>query len=99
MNGAPRQDSPETARQPGPGQGRGKAHLRLLRALAYALAICVVLCAGVIGYGLWMLSQGPVSLDRFTPHLSNSLSSGPHGVRGALDRTELSWEPGLRFQL
>jgi len=99
MNGAPRQDSPETARQPGPGQGRGKAHLRLLRALAYALAICVVLCAGVIGYGLWMLSQGPVSLDRFTPYLSNSLSSGPHGVRVAIDRTELSWEPGLRFQL
>src|ERR1700684_893948 len=99
MNGAPRQDSPETARQPEPGQGRGNAHLRFLRYLAYGLAVCIVLCIGWIGYGLWMLSQGPVSLDRFTPYLSNSLSSGPHGVEVAIDRTVLSWEPGLSFQL
>jgi hypothetical protein len=99
MNGAPRKDAAETARQAGPGQDHGKAHLRFLRNLAYVLAAIVVLCAGVAGYGLWILSKGPVSLDRFTPYLSSALSSGPNGVRVAIDRTVLSWEPGLRFQL
>src|SRR5208282_2436063 len=102
MNGAPRKDSAETARQAGLGQDQGTSylrHLRHLRRLGYGLAVFVVLCAGLIGYGLWILSQGPVSLDRFTPYLARSLSSGPNGVQVTIDRTELSWEPGLSFQL
>ena len=102
MNGAPRKDSAETARQAGLGQDQGTSylrHLRHLRRLGYGLAVFVVLCAGLIGYGLWILSQGPVSLDRFTPYLARSLSSGPNGVQVTIDRTELSWEPGLSFRL
>jgi len=99
MDGDPRRDAAETARQDGPGQDRAHAHLRFLRRLVYILAGLAGVCAVLVGYGLWMLSRGPISLDPFAPYLSRSLSSGPHGVEVTIDHAVLSWEPGLSFQL
>jgi hypothetical protein len=91
---AAQKPSPQRARPSPRGQGRRRAHLRFLRHLAVGVGALLLVVIAVIGAFAWRLSQGPIVLDRLTPYLASSLSSGPNGVLVTIDHTVLTWVHG-----
>jgi len=62
---------------------------RALRILIRILAALVAGAAVVAGFAIWLLWQGPISLDSIAPLIASALSRG-NGITAAIDHTLLS---------
>lgn len=61
---------------------------RIMLRVAAALAIVVIVAAGVFA---WRLSQGPIEVGFLTPYLQRALSASDQDVRVSAKRTVLAW--------
>jgi len=62
---------------------------RSFRILERALAVLVAGVAVVAGFGLWLLTRGPISLDPIAPYVGQMLSRG-NGLAAAVDHALIS---------
>ena len=65
---------------------------RSLRILIRVLAALVAGLAVVAGFGVWLLREGPISLDPVAPMIAAALSRG-NGITATVDHTLLSLNP------
>ena len=66
---------------------------RVLRILVRVLAAMVAGVAVVAGFGIWLLSRGPISLDPVAPYIAAALSRG-NDLTATIDHASLSLEEG-----